>query len=83
MSKIDWDYPRDRLISALVDHQGLENGAIIGICLMIDSEERTDAMLDWLAANPEATQSDILEKAAELSPDMDEENRDEEDRDED
>lgn len=63
-------YLQDSMIHAL-KRLNLEPEAIIGIGIMLNTEEMADKMLDWLVENPKATQEEILLEAAEIAPDMD------------
>ena len=45
----------------------LEQDAIVAIMLLIPKDEQIATMAEYLLGNPQATESDILKKATEIS----------------
>lgn len=63
----------EELLNRIVNRSDMDKTDMTAIVLMIESEEASAEMLRWMDSNPQATREDILDKAIELSPDMDEE----------
>ena len=69
MSTREYGQHTRTLIQALLKI-GVEKDFIVAIVAMANTEEKADKMIDWLVDNQEATDKEILHKAAEMSPEL-------------